>query len=50
MDKVWVLAEQQDGVPAAVVLELLTAARGFAAAVEAVTWGLGRASGGRCPR
>jgi len=41
MDKVWVLAEQQDGVPAAVVLELLTAARGFAAAVEAVTWGLG---------
>ena len=39
MDKVWVLAEQQAGVPAGTALELLTAARGFAAIVEAVTWG-----------
>jgi electron transfer flavoprotein alpha subunit len=37
--KTWVLAEQRDGVPAGIVLELLTAARGFGGAVEAVTWG-----------
>ncbi len=41
MDKIWVLAEQSDGVPVGIVLELLTAARGFAAVVEAVTWGPG---------
>lgn len=39
MHKTWVLAEQRDGVPAGIVLELLTAARGFGGAVEAVTWG-----------
>jgi electron transfer flavoprotein alpha subunit len=39
MDEVWVLAEQQGGEPAGIVLELLTAARRFAVAVEAVTWG-----------
>jgi electron transfer flavoprotein alpha subunit len=41
VDKIWVLAEQSDGVPVGIVLELLTAARGFAAVVEAVTWGPG---------
>ena len=43
MDKVWVLAEQRDGTPLGIVLELLTAARGLADAVEAVTWGPGAA-------
>ncbi len=43
MEKIWVLAEQSDGVPAGIVLELLTAARGFAKVVEAVTWGPGSA-------
>ncbi|MGO9963660.1 MAG: electron transfer flavoprotein subunit alpha/FixB family protein [Acidimicrobiales bacterium] len=41
MGKVWVLAEQQAGLPAGIVLELLTAARLLAAAVEAVTWAPG---------
>ncbi|HLN05585.1 MAG TPA: electron transfer flavoprotein subunit alpha/FixB family protein [Acidimicrobiales bacterium] len=44
MDKVWVLAEQQDGAPLGIVLELLTAARGFGNVVEAFTWGPGAAS------
>ena len=39
MDRIWVLAEQRDGVPAGVALELVTAACGFAPVVEAVTWG-----------
>jgi electron transfer flavoprotein alpha subunit len=39
VNKIWVLAEQRDGVPAGIVLELLSAARGFAEVVEAVTWG-----------
>jgi len=39
VDRTWVLAEQRDGVPAGIVLELLTAARGFGGAVEVVTWG-----------
>jgi electron transfer flavoprotein alpha subunit len=43
VEKIWVLAEQSDGVPAGIVLELLTAARGFAGVVEAVTWGPGSA-------
>ena len=43
MDKTWVLAEQRDGTPAGIVLELVTAARGFGSAVEAVTWGPGGA-------
>jgi electron transfer flavoprotein alpha subunit len=43
MHKVWVLAEQRDGVPASVVFELVTAARGFGDAVEAFTWGPGAA-------
>jgi len=41
VDKIWVLAEQSDGIPASIVFELLTAARGFAGVVEAVTWGPG---------
>jgi electron transfer flavoprotein alpha subunit len=41
VDKIWVLAEQRAGVPASIVLELVTAARGFAEVVEAVTWGPG---------
>ena len=41
MDKTWVLAEQSEGVPSGVVLELLTAARGLSRVVEAVTWGPG---------
>lgn len=43
MDKTWVLAEQRDGTPAGIVLELVTAARGFGSVVEAVTWGPGGA-------
>ncbi|MGA2528700.1 MAG: electron transfer flavoprotein subunit alpha/FixB family protein [Acidimicrobiales bacterium] len=43
MDKIWVLAEQREGVPASIVFELLTAARGFAKVVEAVSWGQGAA-------
>lgn len=43
MDKIWVLAEQHDGLPLGIVLELLTAARGFGGTVEAVTWGAGAA-------
>ena len=39
MDKIWVLAEQRDGAPIGIVLELLTAARGFGGTVEAFTWG-----------
>jgi len=41
VDKVWVLAEQRDGVPLGIVLELLTGARGFGGAVEAFAWGPG---------
>ncbi len=41
MDKIWVLAEQQEASPLGTVLELLSAARGLAAAVEAVTYGTG---------
>ena len=43
MDKTWVLAEQRDGTPAGIVLELVTAARGFGSVVDAVTWGPGGA-------
>ena len=43
MDRTWVLAEQRDGTPAGIVLELVTAARGFGSVVEAVTWGPGGA-------
>lgn len=39
MDRIWVLAEQRDGVPSTVALELLAAARGLAGNVEAFTWG-----------
>ena len=39
MDKIWVLAEQRDGAPLGIVLELLTAARGFGGTVEAFTLG-----------
>ena len=41
MDKIWVLAEQRDGVPASIVAELLTAARGLGEVVEAVSFGPG---------
>lgn len=41
MDKIWVLAEQQDGSPLGTVLELLSAARGLASTVEAITYGKG---------
>jgi electron transfer flavoprotein alpha subunit len=41
MDKIWVLAEQREGVPASIVFELLTAARSFAEVVEAISWGEG---------
>jgi electron transfer flavoprotein alpha subunit len=44
VEEIWVLAEQRGGVPAGIVLELLTAARGFGRVVEAVTWGTGSAS------
>src|SRR5271165_3699745 len=44
VDKVWVLAEQRDGVPLGIVLELLSGARGFGGALEAFTWGPGAAS------
>ena len=39
--RTWVLAEQRDGVPIGIVLELVTAARGFGGVVEVVTWGPG---------
>ena len=39
MDKIWVLAEQREGAPLGIVLELLTAARSFGGTVEAFTWG-----------
>jgi electron transfer flavoprotein alpha subunit len=44
VERTWVLAEQHGGVPAGIVLELLTAARGIAGAVEVVTWGPGVSS------
>jgi len=44
VDRIWVLAEQHDGVPVGIVLELLTAARGFGDVVEVVTWGPSSAS------
>jgi electron transfer flavoprotein alpha subunit len=46
MERIWVLAEQRDGVPASIVLELLTAARGFGKVVEAISWGPGSSRAG----
>jgi electron transfer flavoprotein alpha subunit len=43
VDNIWVLAEQSDGTPLGLALELLTAARGLASTVEAFTWGPGAA-------
>jgi len=46
VDRIWVLAEQSDGSPLGIVLELLTAARslvGDGGHVEAFTWGSGGA-------
>jgi len=45
VNSIWVLAEQSEGSPLGIVLELLTAARGLAdgGAVEAFTWGVGGA-------
>jgi len=37
--KVWVLAEEADGAPTPVTLELLTEARSVASTVEAIAWG-----------
>jgi len=39
IDKVWVLAEEADGAPTPVTLELLTEARAVASTVEVVAWG-----------
>ena len=44
MNRIWILAEQRDGVPAAIALELLAAARTLGATVEVVTWGADAAS------
>jgi electron transfer flavoprotein alpha subunit len=41
VDKIWVLAEQRDGEPSTIALELLAAARSFGGAVQAITWGAG---------
>ncbi len=43
MNSIWILAEQSDGTPLGVVLELVTAARSLSggAPVEAFTWGPG---------
>jgi electron transfer flavoprotein alpha subunit len=38
-DKVWVLAEEAEGKPSGITLELLTEARALGSRVEAVTWG-----------
>jgi len=43
VNKIWILAEQQDGAPIGTVLELVTAARGLAETVEAVAYGPGAA-------
>ncbi|MHB8243839.1 MAG: electron transfer flavoprotein subunit alpha/FixB family protein [Acidimicrobiales bacterium] len=47
MDKIWVLAEQRDGEPSTIALELLAAARGIDGAVEAFTWGQGASDAAR---
>jgi electron transfer flavoprotein alpha subunit len=39
VEAIWILAEQRDGHPLSIVLELAAAARQFASTVEAVTWG-----------
>ena len=44
IERIWVLADVVDGKAASGGLELLTAARGFAPAVDAVVWGEGAAS------
>jgi electron transfer flavoprotein alpha subunit len=44
VDKIWVLAEVADGSPITTSLELITAARSLAGAVEAVAWGDATAS------
>ncbi len=44
IEKIWVLAEPTDSGPVPVSLELLTAARGLAGTVEAVSWGADAAS------
>ncbi|MGO9558581.1 MAG: electron transfer flavoprotein subunit alpha/FixB family protein [Acidimicrobiales bacterium] len=44
MDKIWVLAEQRDGEPSTIALELLAAARSFGGVVQAITWGEGAAA------
>ncbi|MGH9293659.1 MAG: electron transfer flavoprotein subunit alpha/FixB family protein, partial [Acidimicrobiales bacterium] len=43
MDRIWVLFETEGGAPAPSSLELLTAARGLAASVEALAYGAGAA-------
>jgi electron transfer flavoprotein alpha subunit len=44
VNRIWILAEQRDGVPATISLELLAAARTLGATAEAVTWGADAAS------
>jgi electron transfer flavoprotein alpha subunit len=44
VNRIWILAEQRNGVPATISLELLAAARTLGATAEAVTWGAGAAS------
>ncbi|HEX5265190.1 MAG TPA: electron transfer flavoprotein subunit alpha/FixB family protein [Acidimicrobiales bacterium] len=44
IDKIWVLVDVVDGKAASGGLELLTAARGFGSAVDAVVWGPGASS------
>jgi electron transfer flavoprotein alpha subunit len=39
IEKVWVVAEVNDGVPTTTTLELLTEARSIATTVEAISWG-----------
>lgn len=39
LESVWIVVEQRDGVPLPAVLELVTAARGFAANVSGFVWG-----------
>ncbi|MHB1502353.1 MAG: electron transfer flavoprotein subunit alpha/FixB family protein [Acidimicrobiales bacterium] len=44
IEKVWVVAEVNDGVPTTTTLELLTEARSIATTVEAISWGPSTAS------
>jgi electron transfer flavoprotein alpha subunit len=45
VDKIWVIAEQKDGEPTIVALELLTAGRELGGDLAAITWGSGAGQG-----